>query len=162
MSYADLARRWAETRTSDLDAHAELYAADELFVIESRKVDDHLADTISDRADLRRQLAFWTNEDAGNGQGVHSLTLRETLEGNGHLLLHWDYAVEGLDAFHGLPVEGRVLTSKGSTFLQLDGDGKIVLESTFLNETPLYQQVGVPLVTPHYWVEGFDPAALAA
>jgi len=162
MSIPTIVRTWAETRTSDLDAHAELYAADEEFVVEQRKVDDHLGDTISDREDLKEQLAFWTNQDAGNGNGVHALTVTEAFEGNGHVMVHWDYRVEGLESFHGVPTEGKVLTSKGSTFLQFDDEGRIVLESTFLNDNPIYQQLGLPIITPHYWEEGFDPASFTA
>ncbi|WP_320671803.1 nuclear transport factor 2 family protein [Patulibacter defluvii] len=162
MTSIDFARTWAETRTSDLDAHAALYAEDQFFTIEERMVDDHLGDTISDREDLRTQLAPYVNRDRDNGLGVQTLTVTEAFAGNGHLMIHWDWSVEGLETFHGLPVEGRTLTSKGSTFLQFDDDGKITLESTFLNENPVFQQLGLPIITPHYWEEGFDPASLTA
>lgn len=157
MSISD---KWADTLQNDLAAHADLYAADEFFSIETRMVDDHLGDTLSTREDVLSDLAFWTNKDASNGQGVHTLTVTETFEGNGHEMIHWDYSVTGLSTFHGLPVEGKTLTSKGSTFLQLDESGKIVLESTVLNQIPIYKDLGVALITPHYWEEGFDPSSL--
>jgi steroid delta-isomerase-like uncharacterized protein len=160
MSISDTARTWADTLQNDLQAHADLYAADEDFSIETRMVDDHLGDTLGERADLLQQLSPWTNQDKENGQGIHVLTLTDTFQGNGHEFLHWDYEISGLTSFHGLPVEGRTLTTKGSTFLQYDGAGKIVLESTVVNQIPVYKQLGVPLVTPHYWEEGFDPSSL--
>lgn len=160
MTISETASTWAKTLQNDLDAHADLYAADEDFSIEARMVDDHLTDTITDREDLRAQLAVWTNKDETNGLGVHTLTVTETFQGNGHEMIHWDYSVSGLDTFHGLPVNGQTLTSQGSTFLQFDPNGKIVLESTVLNQIPMYKQVGVPLITPHYWEEGFDPSSL--
>jgi steroid delta-isomerase-like uncharacterized protein len=160
MTTTDIANTWAKTLQEDLEAHAELYAPDEEFSIEARMVDDHLVDTIGERADLRQQLAVWTNTDLSNGLGVHKLTVTESFPGNGHEMIHWDYSVTGLKTFHGLPVEGKTLTSKGSTFLQFNADGKIVLESTVLNQIPIYQALGVPLVTPHYWEEGFDPSSL--
>ncbi|MCW2615461.1 MAG: hypothetical protein JWN08_2455 [Frankiales bacterium] len=160
MTISETASTWAKTLLNDTDAHADLYAADEDFSIEARMVDDHLTDTVTDRADLAAQLAFWTNKDESNGLGVHTLTVTETFAGNGHEMIHWDYEVTGLDTFHGLPVNGQTLSSKGSTFLQFDPNGKIVLESTVLNQIPIYQQLGVALITPHYWEEGFDPASL--
>ncbi|MCU1692900.1 MAG: hypothetical protein JWM64_1991 [Frankiales bacterium] len=160
MSISDTAKAWADTLQSDLDAHADLYAADEEYAIEDRFVADHLTETVSDRAHLKTQFAHWLNKDKDNGQGVHTLTVTETFQGNGHEMIHWDYEVVGLETFHGLPVEGKTLTSQGSTFLQYNEAGKIVLESTVLNQPPLYLQLGVPIVRPHYWVEGFDFSAL--
>jgi len=158
----EYAKRWADTRTGDLTAHRELYAASEDFTIENRMVDDHLGDTISKDEEFFAGLADYANKDADNGLGVQSLTVTEAFAGNGHVLIHWDWEVAGADTYRGLPVEGKTLTSKGSTFLQFDDDGKIILESTFLNENPVFQQLGLPIITPHYWEEGFDPASLMA
>jgi len=162
MTNIEFARTWADTRVNDLAAHRDLYAASEDFCIETRMVDDHLGDTISTDAEFATDLAVYTNKDASNGLGVQSMTVTEAFEGNGHLMVHWDWSIEGADTYRGFPVEGKTLTSKGSTFLQFDNDGKIVLESTFLNENPIFQQLGLPIITPHYWEEGFDPASLTA
>jgi len=162
MTNIEFARTWADTRVNDLAAHRDLYAASEDFCIETRMVDDHLGDTISTDEEFVTDLAVYTNKDASNGLGVQSMTVTEAFEGNGHLMVHWDWSIEGADTYRGFPVEGRTLTSKGSTFLQFDNDGKIVLESTFLNENPIFQQLGLPIITPHYWEEGFDPASLTA
>ena len=157
----EFAERWAETRTSDLDAHRDLYAGEEEFALETRMVDDHLGDTVSTSEEFREELAQYVNKDEGNGLGVQKLTVTEAFPGNGHIMIHWDYEVSGAETFRGLPTEGRTLTSKGSTFLQVNDAGKIVLESTILNENPIFQQLGLPIITPHYWEEGFDPASLA-
>jgi steroid delta-isomerase-like uncharacterized protein len=162
MTNIEFARTWADTRVNDLAAHRDLYAASEDFCIETRMVDDHLGDTVSTDDEFVTDLAVYTNKDASNGLGVQSMTVTEAFEGNGHLMVHWDWSIEGADTYRGFPVEGRTLTSKGSTFLQFDNDGKIVLESTFLNENPIFQQLGLPIITPHYWEEGFDPASLTA
>jgi steroid delta-isomerase-like uncharacterized protein len=154
------AERWAQTRTSDTTAHRELYAASEDFVVETRMVDDHLGDTISTDDEFAAGLAGFTNKDESNGLGVQTITVTEAFPGNGHVLIHWDWQVAGADTYRGYPVEGKTLTSKGSTFLQFDDAGKIILESTFLNENPVFQQLGLPIITPHYWEEGFDPASL--
>lgn len=161
MTDIEFARHWAETRQNDLAAHRDLYAASEDFVIETRMVDDHLGDTISTDAEFEEGLAVFTNRDAGAPQGVQTITVTEAFPGNRHLMIHWDWSLEGAETYRGLPVEGRTLTSKGSTFLQFDAAGKIILESTFLNENPVFQQLGLPIITPHYWEEGFDPASLA-
>ena len=162
MTNIEFAKKWAQTRLNDLAAHRGLYAASEDFCIETRMVDDHLGDTISTDEEFAADLAVYTNKDSSNGLGVQSITVTEAFEGNGHLMVHWDWSIEGADTYRGFPVEGRTLTSKGSTFLQFDSAGKVVLESTFLNENPIFQQLGLPIITPHYWEEGFDPASLTA
>ncbi|MGE4425249.1 MAG: hypothetical protein AB7G37_02215 [Solirubrobacteraceae bacterium] len=162
MTNIDFARNWAQTRTTDLAAHRALYAGEEEFALEGRMVDDHLGDTPSTTEEFNEELAPYVNKDASNGLGVQSITVTEAFAGNGHLMIHWDWQVEGADTFRGLPVEGKTLTSKGSTFLQFNDEGKIILESTILNENPIFQQLGLPIITPHYWEEGFDPASLAA
>lgn len=156
----EFARRWADTRINDTAAHRELYAEAEYFTLETRMVDDHLGDTVSTDAEFAEELAPYTNKDAGNGQGVQSITVTEAFPGSDHLMVHWDWSLEGAATYRGLPTDGKTLTSKGSTFLRFDDAGKIILESTFLNENPVFQQLGLPIITPHYWEEGFDPASL--
>jgi steroid delta-isomerase-like uncharacterized protein len=162
MTNIELAERWADTRLNDLAAHRDLYAGSEEFCIETRMVDDHLGDTISADAEFEEGLAVYANKDSANGLGVQSITVTEAFSGNGHLMIHWDWQVEGAGSYRGLPTGGKTLTSKGSTFLQFNDAGKIILESTFLNENPIFQQLGLPIITPHYWEEGFDPASLTA
>ena len=161
MTNIEFARRWADTRQNDLAAHRDLYAGNEEFVVETRMVDDHLGDTISTDAEFDEALAVYSNKDTSAPQGVQSITVTEAFAGNGHLMIHWDWTVEGAESYRGFPVEGRTLSSKGSTFLQFNEEGEIILESTFLNENPIFQQLGLPIITPHYWEEGFDPASLA-
>jgi steroid delta-isomerase-like uncharacterized protein len=161
MTNHEFALRWAQTRTSDLAAHDTLYAPDKNFVIELAKVDDHMEDSINDHAELKSRLAYWSNTDAGSGQGVHTITVTEVFEGNGHIFIHWDYAIEHLASFHGIPAEGKTLSTVGSTFLDFDADGLIIQEATIINDNPIYQQLGLPISTPHFWEEGFDPSALA-
>jgi len=161
MTDINFARTWADTRQNDLAAHRALYAASEEFVIETRMVDDHLGDTVSTDEEFTDALTVFTNKDTASPQGVQTITVTEAFPGNRHLMIHWDWTLEGASTYRGLPVEGRTLTSKGSTFLQFDQSGKIVLESTILNENPVFQQLGLPIITPHYWEEGFDPASLA-
>ncbi|MCW2750529.1 MAG: hypothetical protein JWR83_1639 [Aeromicrobium sp.] len=161
MTNIDFARRWAETRTSDLAAHRELYAASEDFVVENRMVDDHLGDTISTDAEFADGLSDYANADPSNGIGVQTITVTEAFEGGDHLFVHWDWSVEGARSYHGVPTDGKTLTSTGSSFLRFDDAGQIVLESTFLNENPIFQQLGLPIITPHYWEPGFDPSTLS-
>lgn len=161
MTDHEFARRWAQTRTSDVAAHDSLYAPDKKFVIELAMVEDHMEDSINDHAELRRRLAFWSNTDAGSGQGVHTITVTEVFEGNSHIFFHWNYAIEHLASFHGVPADGKTLSTVGSTFLDFDADGLIVQEATIINDSPVYQQLGLPIMTPHYWEEGFDMSAPA-
>ena len=162
MPNIEFAQRWAETRQNDLAAHRDLYAGNEEFVVESRMVDDHLGDTVSTDEEFIEALSVYSNKDSSAPEGVQTITVTEAFEGNGHLMIHWDWSVDGAESYRGFPVEGKTLTSKGSTFLQFNAAGEIVLESTFLNENPIFQQLGLPIITPHYWEEGFDPASLMA
>jgi len=162
MSDLTYAAAWADTRLNDLEAHRTLYAASDEFVIETRMVDDHLGDTISQDGEFAEGLEAFQNKDRANGIGVQSITVTEAFRGSNHLMIHWDWTLEDAATYRGFAIDGKVLSSKGSTFLRFDDKGKIVLESTFLNENPIFQQLGIPLITPHYWEEGFDPASLMA
>lgn len=160
MTDLGFARRWAHTRTTDLAAHAGLYAPDRHFVIELDKVEDHLSDSVTERAELSVRLGYWANIDTTNGLGIHAIAVTEALPGTNHLFIQWDYTIEHLTAFHGIPSDGSPLTTVGSTYLEFDSAGLIVQESTIVNDNPIYQQLGLPIITPHYWDEDFDPAAL--
>lgn len=161
MTNREFALRWAQTRTSDIDAHAALYASDRKFVIELAKVDDHMEDSITEHDELVSRLAYWSNTDVASGDGVHTITVTDVAEGNGHIFILWDYAIEHLGSFHGVPTEGKAVSTVASTFLEFDTNGQIVQESTVINDNPVYQQLGLPIVTPHYWDEGFDFSTLA-
>jgi steroid delta-isomerase-like uncharacterized protein len=125
-------------------------------------MDDHMEDTISDRATLVERLAGLANSDRDNGIGIHTFTATEYIGDERYGLIHWDYTCEGASYYRGLPADRQRLQTKGSTFLQFSGDGKIVLESTCFNDNPIFQELGIPVATPHYWDADFDPAALAA
>ncbi|EGD43743.1 hypothetical protein NBCG_01870 [Nocardioidaceae bacterium Broad-1] len=160
MTDLEFAKRWAYTRQNDLDAHRELYAADQLFSIEFRNVDDHLEDTITKDEEFHAGLERFTNKDETNGQGVQTITVTEAIPGNGHVLIHWDWELRGADNYIGVPTAGKTLRTDGSTFLQFDDAGKIILDSSFLNEPPILAELGVPIIRPHYWKADFDPASL--
>ena len=161
MTNREFALRWAQTRTSDTGAHDALYAPDKKFVIELAKVDDHMEDSINDHRDLRTKLGYWSNTNPGSGEGLHAITVTDVFEGNGHIFIHWDYTIEHLASFHGVPAEDKTLSTVASTFLEFNADGLIVQEATIINDNRIYQQLGLPIVTPHYWDEGFDFATLA-
>lgn len=156
----EFARRWADTRLNDTAAHRALYAEAEFFTLETRMVDDHLGDTVSTDAEFAEALTPYTNKDTANGLGVQTITVTEAFAGTDHLMVHWDWSLEGAATYRGIDTTGKSLTSKGSTFLRFNSAGQIILESTFLNENPIFQQLGLPIITPHYWEEGFDPASL--
>lgn len=160
MTDIEFAKRWAETRTTDLDAHRELYAASRHFAIDCRKVEDHELDTITTDDEFAEGMARYVNSDETNGRGVHKFTVTDAFPGNGHLFVHFDWELRGADSYCGLPTNGKTLRTKGSAFLDFDANGKIEMESSFLTEPPVFQDLGVPIITPHYWEEGFDPASL--
>lgn len=158
----EYAGQWASALNTDTRAFADLYAADGDFCIERHMIDDHMDDTLSDRATVVERLAGLANQDADNGVGIHTFTVTEYIGDERYGLIHWDYAVEHASHYRGLPADGKRLQTKGSTFLEFDADGKIVLESTCFNDNPVFQQLGIPIMTPHYWDADFDPASLMA
>ena len=156
------AKRYCDALSSDTNALADLYAADGDFCIERHMMDDHMNDTISDRAMLHEALGGLANSDRDNGIGIHTFTATEYIGDERYGMIHWDYTCEAASHYRGLPADGKTLSTKGSTFLQFNGDGKIVLESTCTNDNPIFQELGIPVMTPHYWDADFDPAALMA
>jgi steroid delta-isomerase-like uncharacterized protein len=158
----DYVKRWAQARSTDVEAFADLYAGDLEFCLEHSMVDDHMQDTIFERAQIIERLGGFANDDPANGLGVHTFTVTEYVGDERFGMVHWDYEVEHLSAFRGHPTDGQRLTTKGSTFLRFDAAGKIVLDSTVMNDNPIFQALGLPIMTVHYWDEDFDPAALMA
>lgn len=165
MSFAtDHAARWTAALTSDTAAAVDLYADD--LVYDDHADSDHVIDTAITKAELEPRLAPFANEDPSNGAGIHSFTATEAFElagthGNPAVVILWDWTGEGLDTYRGVPTNGKKLSTRGITWHQLDADGKIARETTYWNDTPVLQELGLPIITPEYWVEGFDPAALA-
>lgn len=159
----DYAKKWAELRGSDTEAFADLYAADLDFCLEHTMVDDHMKDTIFSREQIIERLSGFANDDASNGTGVHTFTVTQYTGDERWGLVEWDYSVEGIASFRGIEnAEGKTLSTNGSTFLKFDADGKIVLDSTVMNDCPIFEALGVPIMRVHYWEADFDPAALMA
>ena len=151
------AQRWAAALGSDTGALADLYAS--YFTLESTMVDDHLDDTVTARAMLADKLGGI----ASGGNGRYTFTPTAYFGDNpGWGLIHWNVSIEGAKTYRGLPTGGKRVSTIGSTFHQFDTDGRILLESTYWEDNGVFQQLGLPIVRPHYWEEGFDPASLAA
>ncbi len=160
----DHAQAWVAALTSDTATAVGMYADD--MVYDDHADSDHMIDTAITKAELEPRLAPFANKDAGNGAGLHSFTATEAFQlagVNGHpaVVILWDWRGEGLDTYRGVPTGGKTLSTRGITWHQLDGAGKIARETTYWNDTPVLQELGMPIITPEYWVEGFDPASLA-
>ncbi|MBJ7337567.1 ketosteroid isomerase-related protein [Mycolicibacterium sp.] len=158
------ARTWASALTTDTAAAIALYADD--LVYDDHADSDHVFDTAITKDELAPWLAPYANKDAANGAGLHTFTATEAFDlagvnGNPAVVILWDWTGEGLDTYRGVPTGGRTLSTRGITWHQLDADGRIARETTYWNDTPVLQELGLPIVTPEYWVEGFDPASLA-
>jgi steroid delta-isomerase-like uncharacterized protein len=158
----DYAKQWAHALGNDTDKFAGLYAGDGDFTLDFHMMDDHMQDTLTSREQIKQALGGLANSDADNGVGIHDFQVSEYLGDERFGLIHWDYSVEHAERFRGIPTQGKRLATKGSTFLQFDADGKIVLESTCWNDNPIFQELGIPVMTPHYWDADFDPASLVA
>ncbi|MGE0218546.1 ketosteroid isomerase-related protein [Mycolicibacterium sp.] len=161
---AQHAARWTNALTTDTQAAVDLYADD--LVYDDHADSDHMIDTAITKDELTPRLAPFANTDSDNGGGIHTFTVTGAFQlagvnGNPAVLILWDWAGEGLATFRGVPTEGKSLSTRGITWHQLDSDGRIARETTYWNDTPVLQELGLPIITPEYWLEGFDPAALA-
>jgi len=157
-AHVDHAQRWTKALTADLATALSLYA--EEFVYDDRADGDHMIDTAITKDELRPRLTPYANKDAGNGVGVHSFEVREAFPVTGQLgtsavVILWTWTGVGLETYHGLPVNGKTLSTIGITWHQLDSAGKIVREQTYWNDVPVFSELGIPVQTPHYWELGF-------
>ncbi|MCU1647646.1 MAG: hypothetical protein JWN03_7921 [Nocardia sp.] len=157
------AERWVKALTTDTDAAVDLYADD--LVYDDHADRDHVLSTAITKADLAPRLAPFANTDAGNGVGIHRFEVFESFTvagvgGNPAVVIRWYWTGEGLDTYRGVPTGGKNLTTQGITWHQLDAEGKVARETTYWNDTPILQGLGLPIITPEYWVEGFDPSTL--
>ncbi len=158
------AERWARAITADTDAAVALYAAAVLY--DDRRAVDHVVDTATDRTELRARLAPFANRDPANGIGLHRFDVLEAIETTGEagaraVTILWRWTGEHLAGFRGVPTGGRALATRGQTWHQLDADGRIDRELTNWNDTPVLQQLGLPVLTPHYWVADAGAAAVS-
>ena len=157
------AQTWADALVSDTAAAVDLYADD--LVYDDHADSDHVSDTAITKSELHPRLAPYANKDAGNGVGLHTFTATEAFQlagvgGNPAVVILWDWTGRDLDTYRGVPTAGKTLSTRGITWHQLNADGKIERETTYWNDTPVLQELGLPISTPEYWVEGFDPASL--
>jgi steroid delta-isomerase-like uncharacterized protein len=162
--YSDHGRRWASLITSDTDAAVDLFA-DEL-VYDDRRDVDHVFDTATDKTQLRERIAPFANADAGNGLGIHRFEVLDVIDAAGTNGAHgvailWQWTGEHLENFRGVPTGGQALSARGQTWHQFDSAGKVNRESTYWNDVPVYQQLGLPVLTPAYWEADFDFSSLA-
>jgi steroid delta-isomerase-like uncharacterized protein len=154
----EYANDWCTKLTSDPEAFATLYGEDGSFTCQQHDMDDHMKDTLTTREMLLGKVKQFASGDGG----TYTFSAKEWRGDDRWGLLHWTVTIEDAPAFRGVEnADGKTLEGEGSTFLQFKPDGTILMDSTFWNDNPIYEQLGVPLVRPHYWEEGFDPASLA-
>lgn len=157
------ARRWITALTSDTAAAVALYADD--LVYDDHADSDHVTDTAITKDELAPKLAPYANTDPANGVGLHSFEITDSfpvagVAGNPAVVILWNWTGTDLETYRGVPSQGKTLSTRGITWHQLDSAGQIVRETTYWNDTPVLQELGIPIITPEYWVEGFDPSAL--
>lgn len=153
----DFAKKWCEALGSDPEALAELYGEDGSFTAEHHMMDDHMKDTLT----TREMIVEKFSPIASGDNGTYTFEATEYRGDERYGIIHWNVKIEGAESFRGLEnSEDKTLESVGSTFVQFKPDGTILLDSTYWNDNPILQQLGVPIVNPHYWEEDFDPASL--
>ena len=159
------AQRWSSLIASDTDAAVALFAED--LVYDDRRDVDHVFDTATDKTQLRERIASFANDDVDNGLGIHHFEVLDVIDTTGvggcrAVAILWQWTGEHLDNFRGVPTGGQTLSARGQTWHQFDATGKVNRESTYWNDVPVYQQLGLPVITPAYWEAGFDFGSLAA
>jgi steroid delta-isomerase-like uncharacterized protein len=159
----DHAKRWATTITSDTDATVDLFA--EEFIYDDGRDVDHVYDTATYKPQLRERIAAFANDDPRNGLGQHDFEVLEAIQtagstGNYAVTILWRWTGKNLASFRGIPSVGKTLTARGQTWHEFDADEKVIRESTYWNDAPVFQDLGLPVAIPEYWVEGFDFASL--
>lgn len=157
------ARTWAAALTTDTAAAVDLYAED--LVYDDHADSDHVIDTAITKDELYPRLAPFANKDTTTGVGLHTFTVTEAFQlagvgGNPAVVILWDWTGQALETYRGVPTNGKTLSTRGITWHQLDANGKIERETTYWNDTLVLQELGLPIVTPEYWAEGFDPSSL--
>ncbi|MBA3742992.1 hypothetical protein [Sporichthya sp.] len=150
------AQTWCNALGNDVAALRAMYA--DYFTLEYTKVDDHEQDSITDSDMLANALGGISTKE----NGTYTFTPTAVFEGNGHHLIHWSVTIEGAETYRGLPAGGKTLKTIGSTFHELDADGRILLESTCWEDNNVFVQLGLPILRPHYWEADFDMAAFVA
>jgi steroid delta-isomerase-like uncharacterized protein len=159
------AQRWLTALTSDTTDAVALYADD--LVYDDHADADHVNDTAITKGELEPRLAPFANKDAANGVGLHTFATIQAFQLAGvhdhpAVVILWEWTGEGLSSYRGVPTgEKKTLKTTGISWHQLDADGQIARETTYWNDTRVLQELGLPIVTPEYWVEGFDPTSLA-
>lgn len=146
----EFAQDWCHALGGDTDALRLLYA--DRFTAEYGKVDDHLADTITDTTMLMACYGAMASGD----NGCYTFTATEYLGDSRHGLILWNLTIDGARTYRGIPTQGKTITTLGSTFHQYDAQGRIVLESTFFEDNRAFEQLGLPIVRPHYWKSDFN------
>jgi steroid delta-isomerase-like uncharacterized protein len=161
----DHAARWVTLITTDTDGTLGLFA-DEL-VCDDRRDVDHVYDTATDKSQLRERIKAFANADPDNGLGIHRFEVLDVLDAAGTngaraVAIVWRWTGEHLENFRGVPTGGQSLSARGQTWHEFDAAGKVARESTYWNDVPVFQQLGLPVLTPAYWEAGFDPTSLSA
>jgi steroid delta-isomerase-like uncharacterized protein len=157
------AQQWASSITVDTQAVVDLFADD--LVYDDRRDIDHVVDTATTKDQLRGRIAAFANRDAANGLGIHHFEVLDVIDtvgvdGRQAVAILWQWTGEHLENFRGVPTEGKILSTRGQTWHQFDADGKVDHESTFWNDVPVFQELGLPIFTPPYWEADFDLSAL--
>jgi hypothetical protein len=159
MSSLEHARKWCDALSNDVEALVAMYRHDdhelsEGFTSEHSMVDDNMKDTFTTAAQLREAYGPYSSGE----NGTYRFTAEEWLGGRSDYgLIHWSVKIEGALSFRGLPVrEGTILEGIGSTFQKFDADGKITFESTYWEDNRIFKQLGIAILTPHYWEEDFN------
>ncbi|HEX4110703.1 MAG TPA: hypothetical protein VHX88_21420 [Solirubrobacteraceae bacterium] len=165
MSSLAHAQKWCDALSNDPDALVAMYRRDdhplaEGFTSEHSMVDDNVLDTFTTGEQLREAYGGYSTGE----NGKYTFTATEWLGGRTDQgLIHWKVTIEGAESFRGLPVpDGTTLETIGSTFQTLDEDGKIRFESTYWEDNRVFKQLGIAILTPHYWEEDFDMEAFLA
>lgn len=114
-------------------------------------------DLRNDPKALYRLFGPYANKDASNGVGIHHFEVDDYIGDENSGFTVWRWEATDCANFFGLEIPpGQKIHTRGISG-HIFRDGKIIREWTHSDQFSLLKQLGYPIQTPHYWVEGWQP-----
>lgn len=164
MSSIAHAQAWCDALSNDVEALCRFYRhhdhpLSEGFSSEHSAIDDNVTDTFTTHKQLREAYGRYSTRE----NGTYTFSATEWRGDDSHGIILWTVRIAGASTFRDLPVpDGLTIETVGSTFQKFDADGKITFESTYWEDNRVFAQLGIAILTPHYWEQDFDLDAFLA
>jgi steroid delta-isomerase-like uncharacterized protein len=132
--------QWLKAFRKSPELVSEMYADDFLFE------DLMLGQSITDKGELARAFAPYSNTDPNNGVGIHLFRIDEVVGNSERAIIRWTWEAHGAAQFLGVPTNGKVVGTSGLT-QHVYENGRIKRESTYWDATAALASLGQPVST---------------